>query len=289
VNVIAPAADHQASPPSVRRIMAMVLAALLPAIAVSTALFGLGVPVQIFLALAFALALEASMLFVRRQPLTPFLADFSAAVTAVLFALLVPPTAPWWFAALGMVVAIVFAKHVFGGLGKNLFNPAMAGLVAVRLCFPQQFQAWPIPPQWFGIAAIWLAAAYAGGGLFLLWKGIIRWQTPVATLAAAALSAALAWLLAANSPLHSSMVPALWMLAAFFIVTDPVTGCITARGRLIFGAGVGAAGVAIGYGRDDPYGFAYAVLLMNCLAPWIDLRTRSRTRAATTVQAEPPA
>ena len=262
----------------------MVLAALLPAIAVSTALFGLGVPVQIFLALGFALALEASMLVLRRQPLLPFLSDFSAVLTAVLFALLVPPTAPWWIAALGMAVAIVFAKHAFGGLGKNLFNPAVAGLVAIRLCFPQEFHAWPVPSQWLGTGANWLAMAYTAGGLFLLWKRIIRWQTPVGTLAAATLSAAAGLLFAANSPPDNSMLPALWILVAFFVATDPVTGCITACGRLIFGVGVGAAGVAIGFCRHDPYGFAFAVLLMNCLAPWIDRRARATARATTPAQ-----
>src|SRR3546814_17752300 len=75
------------------------------------------------------------MLHLRQRPLRPFLTDLSAPLTAVLFALSVPPLAPWWVAAVGMIATIVFAKHLYGGLGFNLFNPAMVGVAVVMISF----------------------------------------------------------------------------------------------------------------------------------------------------------
>jgi electron transport complex protein RnfD len=271
---------------SVQQIMTMTLLALVPAIAVNIVFSGIGVAIQIALALAFALAFETAMLKLRAQPAIPFLTDFSAPLTAALFALLIPSSAPWWVAAVGMGAAIVVAKHLYGGLGHNLFNPAMVGLVAARIFFPQEFD---LPNPFPGPTSVsdfggggneWLALAYALGGIFLLWKKIIPWQTPLATLGAAMLLS-LSYLLVDpnnHSMLSQAMFPAVWLLGAFFIVTDPVTGCVSARGRLIFGAGVGALGALIGHWRGDAAGLAFAILLMNCFAPWIDRLTWAKVR-----------
>ncbi len=97
------------------------------------------------LATFFALAFEALMLKLRGQPMRLFLGDFSAILTAVLFALCIPPLAPWWIALTGMLFAIVVAKHLYGGLGHNTFNPAMVGYVVVLISFPQAMTAWPQP------------------------------------------------------------------------------------------------------------------------------------------------
>src|SRR3546814_20448042 len=85
------------------------------------------------------------MLHLRQRPLRPFLTDLSAPLTAVLFALSVPPLAPWWVAAVGMIAAIVFAKHLYGGLGFNLFNPAMVGVAVVLISFPLEMTRWLAP------------------------------------------------------------------------------------------------------------------------------------------------
>lgn len=259
---------------NLRQLMTTVLLALLPGIAVGTACLGAGVPMQLLFALTFAWLLEAIMLKLRAQAIARFLTDGSASLTAVLFALLVPPSAPWWIAAVGMTVAIVISKHLFGGLGRNLFNPAMAGLAAVKLAFPHELDAWPAES---GLLSIGLVVAYALGGIFLLWKRIIPWQTPMATLiAAAALIASFLFLDPNAGPASLiSMFPATMVLGAFFVVTDPVTGCISARGRVIFGASVGALGALIWHFGGGPAGLAFAVLLMNGLAPWIDRRTRA--------------
>lgn len=164
-------APHLPATSSVQAVMAQVLLALLPGIALTVAFQGLGLLLQAALACAFALALEALMLRWRGRPLRPFVTDLSAPVCALLFALCLPPWAPWWVAAVGMCAAIVFAKHLYGGLGYNLFNPAMVGYVLVLVAFTRELSAWPAggaPLPWqalvagvFGGGAPWDAMAQA--------------------------------------------------------------------------------------------------------------------------------
>lgn len=130
---------------SITGVMQEVLYALLPGIIAYTWFFGPGILVQILLAVIFALLFETLMLKVRKLPLKRFLGDWSAVVTAVLFALCLPPLAPWWIALVGMLFAIVVAKHLYGGLGQNMFNPAMVGYVVVLISFPQVMALW-LPP-----------------------------------------------------------------------------------------------------------------------------------------------
>ena len=125
--------------------MRQVLYALLPGIVAYIWFFGPGILIQILLAVIFALLFEIFMLKVRKLPLKRSLGDWSAVVTAVLFALCLPPLAPWWIALLGMLFAIVVAKHLYGGLGQNMFNPAMVGYVVVLISFPQVMALW-LPP-----------------------------------------------------------------------------------------------------------------------------------------------
>lgn len=133
------------APASVQRIMLLVIAALLPAFAVYTWLFGWGLLVNIAIASAVALAAEAAMLRLRARPLAPAITDGSALVTAVLLAFALPPLAPWWLPAIGTLFAIVFAKHLYGGLGYNPFNPAMAGYVVLLVSFPVEMTRWLAP------------------------------------------------------------------------------------------------------------------------------------------------
>ncbi|MFP4336255.1 MAG: RnfABCDGE type electron transport complex subunit D [Wenzhouxiangella sp.] len=129
----------------VHHLMGLVLLALLPAIAAHAWWFGWGILIQLALASLFAVGFETLMLRLRRRRLAPFLGDGSVVVTAVLFALCVPPLAPWWVSATGMLFAVVIAKHLYGGLGYNLFNPAMVGLAAVIIAFPIDFSQWLAP------------------------------------------------------------------------------------------------------------------------------------------------
>ena len=118
--------------------MAWVLAALLPGIGVYVWLFGPGILVTLSLASVTALAAEAAMLKARGYPAKPFLTDLSAVVTAWLLALSLPSLAPWWLIVTGTLFAIVVAKHLYGGLGQNIFNPAMVGYAVLIISFPLQ-------------------------------------------------------------------------------------------------------------------------------------------------------
>ena len=131
-------APHLSPPRDVQRVMLLVLLALLPGIAAQLWFFGIGVAVQIVLATIFALGIEAAMLHLRGKPLKPFLGDLSVVVTAVLFALCIPPLAPWWVSLIAMLAAVALAKHLYGGLGHNRFNPAMVGFAVVLVAFPYE-------------------------------------------------------------------------------------------------------------------------------------------------------
>ena len=330
-------APHFPPHSTVASVMQQVLYALLPGIVAYTWFFGPGILVQILLAVIFALFFEALMLIARKQPLRLFLGDWSAVVTAVLFALCLPPLAPWWVALIGMLFAIVVAKHLYGGLGQNVFNPAMVAYVVVLISFPQVMALWPPPASiaahsltisevlttiftgglpasltwdmvteatpldairtslasghlvsearqspvfgdFGGLGWEWIANMYALGGLWLLWRRIISWHVPVMMIGSVVALGLGAYLVDPGSnpvPLQHVFSGAL-VLGAFFIATDPVTGCTSNRGRLFFGAGVGIITLVIRRWGGYPDGVAFAVLLMNMAAPLIDRYTRPR-------------
>lgn len=130
---------------SVTRIMLRVIYALIPGVIAYVWFFGWGVIVNMALATAVALLSEAMMLRLRKIALQPFLTDGSAVVTALLLALTLPPLAPWWITVIGTAFAIVVAKHLYGGLGQNPFNPAMIGYAVLLISFPREMTAWLAP------------------------------------------------------------------------------------------------------------------------------------------------
>ena len=130
---------------SVSVVMLQVLVALIPGIGTMWWFFGWGVFIQLALAIIIAVSAEAMVLYLRRKPIVTTLLDFSAVLTATLLALSLPPLAPWWVTVNGALFAIVIAKQLYGGLGYNPFNPAMAGYVALLLSFPQQMTGWNPP------------------------------------------------------------------------------------------------------------------------------------------------
>ncbi|WP_312073213.1 electron transport complex subunit RsxD [Atlantibacter sp.] len=133
------------------RIMMLVSLALLPGIAVQWFNFGWGSIIQLLLAIASALAAEAVVCKLRKQSASTLLGDNSALLTGLLLGISIPPLAPWWMVVLGTVFAIIIAKHLYGGLGHNPFNPAMIGYVVLLISFPVQMTSW-LPPQ--SLAAI---------------------------------------------------------------------------------------------------------------------------------------
>jgi electron transport complex protein RnfD len=319
----------------VRITMLKVLAALVPGVIAHAWFFGPGIWVSLLVASAFALAFEALALIMRQYPLKPFLGDGSALVTAWLFALTVPTLAPWWLYATGMLFAILVAKHLYGGLGQNPFNPAMVGYAVLIISFPMAMTQWPgpiglvahtpdlaeafdivfagagaispdaytsaspldalrtqlhagkslveaMPDRHLGYLAGFdgemVALMFLLGGLALLANRQITWHVPVAFLAGVILTAGGLQLW---DPEHH-IGPAFHllsggvMLGAFFIATDPVSGCTTPLGKLIFAGTAGFLTILIRTYGGFPDGVAFAILLMNTAAPFIDAYTQPR-------------
>ena len=146
---------------SVSAMMQRVLLALLPGIACMTWLFGWGIVINILLASLTTVLAEAGILLLRRRPLAP-LSDGSALLTGVLLALALPPLAPWWIPVIGSLFAIVIAKQLYGGLGYNPFNPAMAGYVVLLISFPLELTLWSAPGAQPGFADS-LVHVFGGG------------------------------------------------------------------------------------------------------------------------------
>ncbi|WP_374438139.1 RnfABCDGE type electron transport complex subunit D [Pseudomonas panipatensis] len=312
-------------------VMLQVLAACVPGALALIALYGVGPLFNLLWCSAVALGCEALVLWLRKRPLAPFLQDGSALVSAVLLALALPPYAPWWLSLIATAFALVFGKHLYGGLGQNPFNPAMLGYVVVLVSFPLEMTRWPSPEaslglvdglaRIFGLAGsqpdAWAGAtaldvlknnksltidellrqstafghvgargaelvnlAFLAGGLFLLWRKLFTWHAPAGMLAGLFVMSLLFWN-GSGSDSHGSPLFHLFsgasMLGAFFIVTDPVSGATSTRGRLVFGIGVGIITYVIRAWGGYPDGVAFAVLLMNLAAPTIDYYTRPRT------------
>ena len=316
-------------PASVRSVMLRVLAALLPAIVAYVHYFGAAILVQLALASAAVLAAEALVLKLRRKPVGLFVTDGSALVTGWLIALTFPPIAPWWLTVGAALFAIVVVKHLYGGLGQNPFNPAMAAFALMIVAYPLQMSQWPgagftdfsaqvglifgerlvdgitgatpldalrtglhagegkatvalIIAQGDAFGHLggkgweWIAGGYLLGGLWLLQQRIVTWHMPAAFLGALGLVAAIAnGIDAAHfaGPLfHLFSGGAL--IGAFFIVTDPVSGATTPRGKLVYAAGIGLLTWVIRTWGAYPDGIAFAVLLMNIAVPLIDMYTQ---------------
>ncbi len=318
-------------------LMGQVMLALVPGILAMLWYFGWGVLFNLLLCVATAVAAEAAVLRLRGKPVAAGLTDCSAILTGLLLALSLPPLASWWVPVIGTLFAIVVAKQLYGGLGYNPFNPAMAGFVVLIISFPLQMTLWPAPrgvaegllsfndtlglifagrlpadltldtvtmatpldtaktgfglfDTWSEITASplfghlggagweWINAAYLAGGLWMLKRGVIQWQIPVAMLSA--LFVLSNPFFAADSDSFASPVFHLFsgatMLGAFFIATDPVSAATTPKGRLWFGAGIGVLVYLIRTWGGYPDGVAFAVLLMNMAAPTIDYYTKPR-------------
>lgn len=124
-------------------IMRRVILACVPALLVSCYFFSIGPLLNVILAVTFGLALEALMLKLRKRPIAFALNDGSITVTTVLLGLALPPFSSWWLILVAVGFAVVFGKHIFGGLGQNPFNPAMVGYVVVLISFPVEMTSWP--------------------------------------------------------------------------------------------------------------------------------------------------
>lgn len=318
-----------AQPFDIARTMRLVLLALLPGAMAAVVLLGWGVAANMLLAVLFSLSCEAAAAWMRAtgagerdgpaetsRPVThprlreiprslQPLKDGSAIVTALLIALALPPFTAWWIVLLACIFAMLLGKHAFGGLGQNVFNPAMTGYALALLLFPAQLAHWPQPAfdgvtmataldtfkqnhaftvaawwqahpqfgQWGAADFEWINLAFLAGGLFLVQQKIIGWHIPAAVLLALGLCAAAYYdngsSASGGSPLYHWLSGAT-MLGAFFIATDPATAASTVRGKLVYGALIGALIFAIRHGGAYPDGVAFAVLLANAASPLLD-------------------
>ncbi len=305
---------HLSDVTSTRRMMVDVLIALAPATIVAVAAFRWHAVVQVGLCILVCLAAETVFCWMRRKPSA--VDDYSAVVTGLILGLSLPWSAPPYIAVIGSVAAIGLGKVVFGGLGFNLFNPAMVGRAFVMLSFAREMgagafvkakstlplvtEATPLTaakevakagaesadlpglgPMFLGQVNGSLgeisALALLIGGLYLCVRRVASWEIPVATLLAAALCAAVANL-AGLTPFSpmQHLTGGALLFGALFIATDPVSSPLSFGGKFLFGLGVGALVMLIRIFSGYPEGLMFAVLLMNATVPLINRWTIPR-------------
>jgi electron transport complex protein RnfD len=306
---------HTHSGKSVHTTMLLVMLALAPATIFGLYLFGLPAISLFLITILGCVLAEAIALKIMGKPVGKYLSDGSAILTGWLLAMSLPPTAPWWIGLLGAFLAIIIGKQVFGGIGQNLFNPAMVARVALLISFPLEMTTWVTVDGVSGATTLGHIRTETGqghtltsfadslpsvsdmglgmmggsmgetsavllllGGLFLLWKRIITWHIPVSLLGTLLL---LAGVMHAINPdvypgVEVHLLAGATLLGAFFIATDLVTSPVSATGQLIFGAGCGLLVYVIRTWAGYPEGMAFAVMLMNALTPLIDHYFRPR-------------
>jgi electron transport complex protein RnfD len=289
---------HSRAPANTAQVMGTVILALLPAVAASAWIFGVRALAVIATCVVVSVATEAVSQMVFRKEVT--IRDGSAVVTGILLAFTLPVTIPLWMAAVGAIMAIFLVKQLFGGLGYNIFNPALAGRAILLSSWPVAMTSWSLPvlgrwgadavsspsllgmlkeaarggtaaqPPW-GYRDLLLGAvpgslgetckvALLAGGLLLLALKLIDWRIPATFIGSVAL---LSWIFG-RDPLLEVLSGGL-ILGAFFMATDMVTSPTTRRGKLIFGLGCGVVTFLVRVWGGFPEGVCYSILFMNCV------------------------
>jgi electron transport complex protein RnfD len=284
---------------STSKIMFIVVFALLFPTAAAIYFFGLYAIYIILISIATAVLSEFVIKKLRKKR---FIMDGSAVVTGLLLALTLPPRMPLWMVVIGVFFAIGVVKEAFGGLGYNIFNPALAGRAFLSVCFPNEMTSWIIPPH-FNYDAITGATPlsdnftyYAdkfslykdlffgnrGGSLgetsvlliligaaILLILRIIDWKIPVIYIGIVALGSSIM----GKDVLFQVMAGGL-MIGAFFMATDYVTSPVTWKGRIIFAVGLGILTVLMRNFSNMPEGVCFSILIMNAFVPLMDKYVR---------------
>ncbi|OIQ25911.1 electron transport complex subunit RsxD [uncultured Vibrio sp.] len=138
---------HTHSKRSTTDLMKWVMLASLPGLAAQSYFFGWGTLIQLVMALTIAVTLEAMVMLIRKRHPLSALRDYSVLVTAWLLAVAIPPYSPWWIIVMGLIFAVIIAKHLYGGIGQNIFNPAMVAYVVLLISFPVQMTSWVTPTE----------------------------------------------------------------------------------------------------------------------------------------------
>jgi electron transport complex protein RnfD len=291
---------------SVRKIMWMVVISLIPAGIAGVYIFGMSALWTIGLGVISALAAEGILQIITKRKIT--ILDGSAFLTGLLLAYNLPPKVPFWLPIVGSFFAIAIGKQVFGGLGQNIFNPALAGRVFLMASWPKYMTTFIRPLNYDAItSATPLALIKEGkalenisyldlflgrrggcigevcilaliiGAIFLLIRGYISWHIPIPyifTVAAFAFIFGPRGLLSGDWIFH--VLSGGLILGAFFMATDYVTSPLTRKGQIIFGVGSGLITSVIRLWGGYPEGVSYAILMMNAAAPIIDRYTKTR-------------
>ena len=299
---------HWHAPVSTKRLMLDVIIALCPAVIVSFLYYGWGEILVMAESIVFCVLLEwAITKFMMKKPST--IGDLSAVVTGMLLAMNLSCGIPWWIVFIGAVVSIGVAKMSFGGIGQNIFNPAITGRVFLLVSFPAQMTTWPVPagfitvPDGFtgatlleqvkligareadalvnlqtlftnigGSAGELSALALLAGWLYLVVRrGIKPWITLTIFATVAAIAAIFHGI---NPDLYTGALFNLsaggLILGACFMATDYVTSPMTTAGGIIYGFGIGFIVMMIRYFGSYPEGVSFAILLMNMAVPLLN-------------------
>jgi electron transport complex protein RnfD len=287
--------------------MLNVIVALLPAVALALYCFGLGAAVVIATSIAGCVVVEY---LISRYMLgeKPSISNLSAVLTGLLLALNLPSNLPIWTVLIGCVIAIGIGKMTFGGLGCNIFNPALVGRVFLLLSFPVQMTTWPLPMEnrmayldattgattlgqlkmaqisGADVDILTHALGFTGGSMgemgaialligfiYLLCTRTITWHIPVSILATVAL---FSLCIGVNPGVQ--LVTGGLMLGAIFMATDYVTSPMSHSGMILYGVMIGIITVVIRQWGAYPEGVSFAILIMNGLTPLINRYLKPR-------------
>ncbi|HYQ58381.1 MAG TPA: RnfABCDGE type electron transport complex subunit D [Draconibacterium sp.] len=309
---------HVHSSESTQKIMLRVVYAMIPAMVWGIYMFGLDAVRVGLISILSCLAIEY-LIQQYVMKVKPSLTDGSALITGVLLAFNVPVSLPWWIIIIGAIAAMGIGKLSFGGLGSNIFNPALVGRVFLLISFPVQMTSWPVTRMMevdAVSAATPLAVIKEGikngipvsqlqglpdlsdmaigfnngsmgeisalllilGGLYMLWKKVITWQTPVSIILTVIVVAGIFWMINPEmyvNPVYHIFTGGL-MLGAIFMATDMVTSPMTGKGQLIYGVGIGLITISIRMFGAYPEGISFAILIMNAFVPLINMYVKPK-------------
>ncbi|MBN2572199.1 MAG: RnfABCDGE type electron transport complex subunit D [Ignavibacteriales bacterium] len=297
---------HTHSRMSTQKVMWIVVAALVPSVITGVIYFGLYQLLIIAISIAFCSGTEALIKVIRKQKIK--IKDGSAVITGLLLALILPPNFSLVSTAFGAIIAISLGKEVFGGLGYNIFNPALVGRAFLQAAFPVPMTTWTIPNyavdatttatplsafkfdnalteisnMFFGNIGGSIgetsAIAILVGGIFLVVIGISNWRIPLSMILGIIIFGGIFYIIDPISypnPLFHLCAGG-FLFGAFFMATDWVTSPLTGKGMWIFGFSISFILVIIRLFGGLPEGVMYAILFMNAFVPLINRYTRPK-------------
>jgi Na+-translocating ferredoxin:NAD+ oxidoreductase subunit D len=305
-NLIVSGSPHIHKPTSVSRIMWTVVISLIPALIAGVIIFGLDALWVTLAAVAAAVLTELTFGLLTKKKIT--ILDGSAVITGILLAFNLPSGVPLWLPVVGSIFSIAIGKQVFGGLGQNIFNPALVGRVFLMASWPKYMTTFTRPLSYDAItSATPLAVLKEGrvldhisyldlflgkhggcigevcilalliGAAILLIKGYISWHIPVTYIMTVAV---FTYIFGAGQFFSGDwlfhILSGGLILGAFFMATDYVATPLTTKGQLIFGVGCGLLTGVIRIWGGYPEGVSYAILMMNAATPFIDRYTKNR-------------